>query len=593
VSNQFESVHVRRSILLVAATVALGIWSATALGASTARGLIPRQQARLVAAAPAREAAFGSSVAIGGDTAVAGSPDYGGSGLDGAGAAYVFTRTGETWTQQAQLLAGDAATWDAFGAAVAVSGDTALVGAPGRSAGAREEAGAVYIFTRINGAWIQQAQLVAPDAAAQAGFGASVALSDETAVVGAPYRDAADAAEAGAVYVFTRSGSTWTLQAELTAADAAAGDWLGTSVAVDGDTVVAGASGRGPGAAYVFTRSGAVWSQQGVLQGVGAVAGDAFGDSVALEGDVAVAGAPAHDVSAAEGAGVAYVFTRAGASWTQAAELDEPNPAGGDSFGSSVSLSGSTALVGAEYRDTFSLEDAGAAYTFVRSGVTWTQEGELTATDAAAGDQFGGCAGLSGRTALTGADGHAAGDLEEAGAAYAFTLDGQPIPPAITSFSPRAAGVGKRVTLIGEGFTGTTSVRFGGSAKARFSVLSDARISATVPAGAKTGRITVTAPLGTATSARSFTVLHLSVIKRIAPLSCKRGAVVTIAGRWFGARRGKGTVTFGKQKCLKFVSWNDRKIRCKVPRKVRPGRVAVRVKTLAGKSNAKRLRVKR
>jgi hypothetical protein len=581
------------AIVLGAVVLSLAVAGvAVGVGAGSA-GLIPRQQAQLTAGDAAELDEFGRAVALAGDTALVGAPEHGAAGLDGAGAAYVSTRTGEAWAQQALLLAADAAPWDAFGAAVAISGDTALVGAPGRANGADEEAGAAYVFARTDGVWTQQAQLLASDAAALDSFGAAVALSGNTAVIGAPYHTVSGDVEAGAAYVFTRTGATWTEQAVLTAADPGAGDWLGTSVAVDGDTALAGADGRGAGAAYVFTRSGAAWAQQGVLQGAGAVDGDFFGASVALHGDVALVGAPAHDAAGAPGAGAAYTFMRMGAVWAQEAALAGPTPAADDSFGSSVSLTAGTALVGAEGRDAFGITDAGAAYTFLRTTGVWSWEAALTATDAAAGDQLGGSVSLSGRTALAGADGHATGGLEESGAAYVFTLDGLPIAPAVFSFSPTAAPVGKTVTLIGEGFTGATAVAFTGPAAATFSVLSDARLTATVPTGAKTGPITVTTPLGSAATATSFTIQLPARISKARPSALRRGAVLTITGKRFGAKRGTSKVTIGSVRCRTYLSWKDGRIRCKIPRTARFGRVAVRVTTEAGRSNAKYVRVRR
>ena len=577
-------------ILLGAAVLSLAV-AATALGAASA-GLIPRQQAQLTASDPAEADTLGRSVSLAGDTSLVGAPDHGASGLDGAGAVYVSTRTGEDWAQQAQLLAVDAASWDAFGAAVAISGDTALVGAPDRANGTDDEAGAAYVFTRTDGVWTQQAKLIASDASALDAFGASVALSGDSAVIGAPYHTVSGDVEAGAAYVFTRSGATWTQQAELTAAAPEPADWLGTSVAVDGDSALIGADGHGAGAAYVFNRSGAAWSQQDVLQGTGAVNGDSFGASVALHGDVALVGSPAHDVSGAPGAGAAYVFARSGAVWTQQEELDETSPAADDSFGSSVSLTAGTALVGAEGRDSFGLKDAGAAYTFVSTGGAWSQEAELTATDAAAGDQLGGSVSLSGRTALAGAEHHAVNGLEDAGAAYVFTLDGLPIPAAVASFDPATGRVGTAVTLIGEGFTDASSVAFNGTA-ATFSVLSDARISTTVPKGATTGTITVTTPLGTATTTSAFTVLQPPVLSRVRPSSGHRGSKVTLTGRQFGATRGGGKVTFGSTKVGKYVSWSNTRIVCRVPRKAKFAKLKVKVTTVGGASSSRSFTVKR
>jgi hypothetical protein len=162
------------------------------------------------------------------------------------GAAYVFTRSGTTWSQQATLTASDAATNDTFGSSVALSGDTALVGAPGKNS----STGAAYVFIRNGTAWSQQANLTASDAATNDNFGASVALSGDTALVGAFNKNGS----IGAAYVFTRSGTAWSQQANLTASDAVGGDRFGFSVSLSADTALVGAFYKNSvtGAAYVF-----------------------------------------------------------------------------------------------------------------------------------------------------------------------------------------------------------------------------------------------------------------------------------------------------------------------------------------------------
>jgi hypothetical protein len=210
----------------------------------------------------------------------------------------VFTRTGSSWTQQAKLTATDAAAGDRFGSTVAVSGDTVIIGAPFDD-GTGTDSGSGYVFTRTGSSWSQQAKLTASDAAAGDQFGNSVAVSGDTAVIGAPDDDdaAAAAASSGSGYVFARTGSSWSQQAKLTAADATIADLFGSAVAVAGDTAVIGAPGDGDagfnsGSGYVFTRSGSGWSQQAKLTAPDAAGGDYFGSAVAVSGDTAHIGAP-------------------------------------------------------------------------------------------------------------------------------------------------------------------------------------------------------------------------------------------------------------------------------------------------------------
>ncbi len=219
------------------------------------------------------------------------------------------TTTGPS-IQIAKLTSGDAATNDEFGYSVAISGDTAVVGAP-YDDDAGSDSGSAYVFVRSGASWSQQAKLTAGDAAAGDEFGYSVAISGDTAMVGA-YADDDGGSESGSAYVFVRSGASWSQQAKLTAGDAAADDWFGFSVAISGDTAVAGANGDDDagaysGSAYVFVRSGASWSQQTKLTAGDAAADNEFGYSVAISGDTAVVGAHLDDDGGSD-SGSAYAF---------------------------------------------------------------------------------------------------------------------------------------------------------------------------------------------------------------------------------------------------------------------------------------------
>jgi len=387
---------------------------------ATSSSFFPENEvAKLLASDAQANDYFGGSVAVSGDTAVIGAR-YEDTGGSNAGAAYVFTRSGGSWTQQAKLLASDAQSSDYFGVSVAVSGDTAVIGAYGEATGG-SYAGAVYVFTRTGGSWTQQAKLMASDAQSSDYFGDSVAVSGDTAVIGA-YGEDTGGSYAGAVYVFTRSGGSWTQQAKLLASDAQSSDYFGVSVAVSGDTAVIGAYGEATGgsdagAVYVFTRTGGSWTQQAKLMASDAQSSDQFGWSVAVSGDTAVIGARYEDTGGSD-AGAAYVFTRSGGSWTQQAKLLASDAQANDYFGGSVAVSGDTAVIGA-YREDTGGSYAGAVYVFTRTGGSWTQQAKLMASDAQANDQFGWSVAVSGDTAVIGARYEDTGG-SDAGAVYVF-----------------------------------------------------------------------------------------------------------------------------------------------------------------------------
>ena len=300
---------------------------------------------------------------------------------------------------------------------MAIEGDTMVVGAYAENS----IAGAVYVFTRSGTTWSQQAKLVASDAAANDYFGVSVEIDGDTIVAGANYEDTGGS-DAGAAYVFTRSGTTWSQQAKIQASDKEAGDLFGTSVEIDGDTIVVGAQtedtgGSNAGAAYVFTRSGTSWSQQAKIQSSDIAASDRFGWSAAIDGDTVVVGAYLEDTGGSN-AGAAYVFTRSGTSWSQQAKLVASDAEATDYFGISVAIDGDTMVAGASYEDTGG-SAAGAAYVFTRSGTTWTQAKKLVASDAEAGDNFGVFVAIDGDTIVAGANNEDTGG-DNAGAAYTF-----------------------------------------------------------------------------------------------------------------------------------------------------------------------------
>jgi hypothetical protein len=365
---------------------------------------------------------FGHSVAIDGDTAIVGAflklKEGGGNE---AGAAYVFTRSGTTWTQQAKLLPDVLEDYDNFGSSVGISGDTVVIGSRGdRSPAGLPWSGSAYIFTRSGTTWTQQARIQPSEVEQSDYFGYSVAIDGDTVVVGAQLEDTG-ADGAGSAYIYTRSGTTWTQQAKIQASDKQASDEFGYSVAIDGNTVVVGAvyedtGGSDAGAAYVFTRSGTTWTQQAKLLASDRQASDYFGWWVTVDGDTVVVGAPAEDTGG-DAAGAAYIFTRSGTTWTQQAKI-QSDAAADVWFGFSVSVEGDAMVVGAYRQDTGGA-NAGAAYIFTRDGTTWTQEVKIQASDAAASDLFGWSVAMSGNTVISGAyNENSSGN--SSGAAYIF-----------------------------------------------------------------------------------------------------------------------------------------------------------------------------
>ena len=359
------------------------------------------------------------SVAIDGGTMVAGAHKEATGGAE-AGAAYVFTRSGTTWSQQAKLVASDPQVYDNFGYSVAIDGDTIVVGAYFEDTGAAN-AGAAYVFTRSGTSWSQQAKIQTSDALSGDQFGQSVSIDGDTIVGGTPFLDTGGT-NAGAAYVFTRSGTTWSQQAKIQSSDIQLNDNFGISVAIDGDTMVAGAryestGGTSAGAAYVFTRSGTSWSQQAKIQASDIAAYDNFGISVAIDGDTVVVGAYFEDTGGTS-AGAAYVFTRSGTTWSQQAKIQASDVQLGDLTGHSVAIDGDTMVVGA-YKEDTGASDAGAAYVFTRSGTTWTQAKKLVASDAQASDEFGFSVDISNNTVVVGTYKEDTGG-DSAGAAYTF-----------------------------------------------------------------------------------------------------------------------------------------------------------------------------
>ncbi|MBI4579451.1 MAG: FG-GAP repeat protein, partial [Planctomycetes bacterium] len=262
-----------------------------------------------------------------------------------------------------KLCPADGAGYDEFGRTVSISGDYLLSGTHFDD-DAGSNSGSAYVFHREGLDWLQQAKLVASDAAAGDRFGEVVAISADRAVVSAPF-DYLGAINCGSAYVFRRDGAAWTQESKLVPSDGGANDEFGVSVSIDGGYALVGAHRHSDlytesGAAYVYRLDGSAWVQEAKLTSSNPAAYDGFGISVSISRSFAIVGAYLQDL-AGTNTGAVYVFHRDAGAWSQQAELTASDAANTDFFGWSVSLEGNDALVGAPYQDA-AAPDGGAVY---------------------------------------------------------------------------------------------------------------------------------------------------------------------------------------------------------------------------------------
>lgn len=415
--------------------------------------------------------------------------------LVASGAVYIYRRAGNAWTQEAFIKASDAASMDYFGVFASMSGDTIAVTAFNKVNGT----GAVYVFKRTGTTWAEEAKLTAANGDPNDYFGTSVTIDGDTIAIGAESESSnqttithgsgasADnsAPSAGAVYVFRRTGTAWAQEAYVKAANGAAQENFGNSVALSGDTLVVGArnesggqsavtngpmasadkSANSSGAVYVYRRTGTTWAQQAYVKASNRDAQDHFGESVAIDGDTLVVGATnessaqttvtngamASADNSKNRAGAVYIFKRTAEAWAQVAYLKAPNPDEDDTFGFVVAIAGNLIAVatpqdssnqttvtnGTNASDDNSASKAGSVQLFKRVGDLWQPRAYLKAANAGANDKFGTSVALSGNRVFVGAPDEdsnqtthssaSAASLDDtapsAGAAYSFVLE--------------------------------------------------------------------------------------------------------------------------------------------------------------------------
>jgi hypothetical protein len=470
VQNHFDRfrTHPRSPLLGIAALASLALGCGTEPFPELFDGPTPNMveyAAKLRAIDPGSYDRFGDALALDGDTiAVGARRDDGACPSDircNSGSVQIHGRNGggmDTWGDAVLREAMDAQAGDEFGTAVALSGDTLAVGAPGDDTACATDpdcdSGSVYIFERDfggPGAWGQAAKITASGPMAGDEFGWTLALAGDTLVVGSPGDDAVCPADpdcdSGAAYVYERDlggAGAWGEALKIAATDAAAGDYFGFAVALAGDSLVVGAPSTDTacpadpdcdsGSAYVFERDfggAGAWGERTRIDPDGAGAGDYAAYAVAIDADTIALGAPFDDIGCAVGpncwSGVGYVFGRdlgAADAWGQAAKLVTSDLERYDEAGISVAISGDVVALGA-HGDNEAGENAGAAHFFARDeggAGGWGETDKIIPIDGRAYDQFGLAVELEGATAVIGAkfDDDPCYDSCNTGSAYVF-----------------------------------------------------------------------------------------------------------------------------------------------------------------------------
>lgn len=421
--------------------------------------------------------AYGLSASGSGDTLAIGAP-----GAFPDPLVDVYLRSGSEWNLQERIISPDGLASDFFGDAVAQEGDRLVIGAPDRLSAS----GAAYVFVRTGASWALEASLRAADPMGNARFGDSVAIYGDTLAVGA----IGHSQSRGAVYVFTRIGNAWTQQQRLTLPNGNANDRLGLSIALSGDTLIAGAPGRDAaqtdqGAAFIWRRSGSNWTQESTLLRAVPAQGDRLGWSVDIDGDIAVAGAPGAEGVGSTDAGLVLSWARTQGGWQVRPELGSPDVSQGAQFGTEVRLDGPRMLVGAPYDTVEGQNLRGSAELYLLDDGNWVRRQRLLADNGTREDQFGTALALGGNIAGITAPGTQIDDQVLAGVAYAYVS---------LATSTHVSSVAGQPVLIGSPYAVNVSVDASeGSAAGNALIRDDQGASCIATLNAGTGSCSLTA----------------------------------------------------------------------------------------------------
>ena len=360
------------------------------VGQASASELSPVWEVKLTADDLTSDSDFGRSVAIDGNLVAVGAGGADAGAVTNAGAVYLFKRRGLDYLLEAKLIAPDATPYAEFGRAVAIHGNTVIVGARFAQVGPLSSAGAAYVFRKTKGAWHLEAKITSPTPANEDNFGRALAIHGDLLVITAR-KESLNAQDVGAAYVFRHVGGRWKDEVKLTASDPAPGAYFGQSVAVQGDLIAIGARNADPnaaGAVYIFDRLENQWVESAKLTPPDGKADDNFAFSIAIAGNLIAVGARRADLPGAKDAGAAYLFAMTSDD-VGLAKITASDAMAGDQFGQSIAMAGDVIAVGANRADIGANKDQGAVYLFQRMGNDWVEEEKLTASDGIAGDEFG------------------------------------------------------------------------------------------------------------------------------------------------------------------------------------------------------------
>jgi len=391
------------------------------LGAPYLKAETAAQVAKLTASNGVSADILGISLATDGNIIFAGAPSHQVGANIEQGVVYAYLKSPTGWNdaiQSGTLLASDGAAYDLFGISTAMSGNTVVVGARRDGGGLNCKPGKAYVFVKSDQKWQslkQVAELTASDGLKCDAFGGAVAIAGNTIVVGA-YESQVNGVNTGASYVFVEPSGGWRNMVEtakLTASDASASSYLGLAVSTDGNTVIAGAAQAAfVGQTYIYVRPASGWrsmTETAKLTPSDGTPGDFFGNAVSLSGDTVLVGSPGHP--SGQQYGSAYVYVEPQTGWinmTETAELTASDAQASDSLGTAVALSGSAALIGApSVSYPFLNWPPGSAYVFLRPASGWKTtssfNAKLASVDGFSGDNFGEAVALGGKTAMVGA----------------------------------------------------------------------------------------------------------------------------------------------------------------------------------------------
>lgn len=346
---------------------------------------------------------LGIDVAIHGNTIIAGGQDANNQKTPYAGEAYIYQFSNDEWAEQIKISPPDASQYDYFGASVSIYDDVVIIGSS-EDDDYGTQSGSAFVYRRVNSEWQLEAQLSPTDASPWSWFGFDVSIYNDLAIVGS-IGGPSSSNISGAAYIFRFNGTDWVQEAKLLPSDGTVSDWFGYSVAINEDTAIVGAAVQNPnweGAAYVFNLNEGEWQQETKLVPQDHDLDDRFGMSVSLSDNVALIGAYFNNIEGVSAVGSAYIFRKIDEIWIEETQLIASDWEQGDQFGKCVSISGDVAVVGAPDDDVDNLTDAGSWYLFKYSNGIWSEELQMTFDTPNKNDSFGKTLSISNQFAVAG-----------------------------------------------------------------------------------------------------------------------------------------------------------------------------------------------